>query len=229
MSKSITASLLADYITGTPQRRLEIVRMKTTKHSFYNWYGAYHSPAKRIILGESPDIVKLDSEQHLRSRPRSKNNDSDMENVTDALQYLTDTVLPELRLRNLNYKPLPKGFASSIRVGKISVSSKPDLLVYDTTKITPRVGSLCLYLHKGDDYLSNRGMELLSAINFKVLCGSGVMDAVHDHSICYVIDALRNRTVVAAAPYEQYREEIETGAAQLLSQWNAAIVRRMLG
>lgn len=229
MSKSITASLLVDYITGTPQRRLEIVRMKVTPHPFYNWYGAYHDPASKIVMGENPEAVKRATENHLRSRTRSKNNDSDMNNVLDALGYLTDTIMPELRLRNLTYQLRPKSFDSSFHIGVLSVSSKPDLLVYDNSGSLSHVGSVNFYLHKTDDYLSIHGLELLSAINFRILRDSGIMNAVHDYNLCYVIDALRNRTVVALTPYANYQSEIEAGVDQLINQWNLALSERKLG
>lgn len=218
----ISVNKLGEYLTSSSavRRRTIIRQQKSPPPSIVPRYRLAVEPIEQFLSSGGVDVAGMAAAIHdLRTAPTTSDWDADDKaNTATALERFLE-VADHLPTDGIDYI---KGHADppKLVVSGVSISVRPDFLLYFEQRGRRYVGGLKIHFTKDD----GKALRLAGQEYVATLVRQWLTEVEHDgrevhHKYCFSLDLFRRSLVHAPASYTRRMKEVEAACADIAALW----------
>jgi hypothetical protein len=216
----ISLNKLGEFLTTNPSRRRRILMDQKYPNTFIvARYNDAEDSISKYISSDTNDLSILDRNlQELES----KNVTTEWEAQTRSLNYeAIDTFYDftdELEFQNCTFCRVNKNSITPMSFGNVTISVRPEILVYHDSKDIKQIGAIKLYFSKNNSLTQQSG-EYIASMLMEYLRKTE-NDHVPLNKLCCVIDVFAQQIYFAPASYKRRMADVTAACQEIAAIWS---------
>ncbi len=219
----ISVNKLGEYLTATPVRRKRIIHDAKFPSTFMvsRYVAAENAIADWICSGGTDELMLTQAIAALRTgEPRSSFARSRRDCCVTAIARAA-RLQDKLRLPNGRVTYVRANSATPLSLGELTVSVRPEVLLYVGGGDQRRLGGIKLYFSKQHP-LDQQAADFISTLLWQSLVIRAAKDFVLlDPEQIKVVDVLAGEVYMLPKTYKQRLKEIAAAGEEIAERWNA--------
>lgn len=215
----ISMNKLAEYMTATPLRRRQIIKILKKDSDFYK---VYYSELKNVLNKYFESDYDFDLLDDLINKIEGKQPASDWdkldnENTLLAIENLLESNLPDLTEYNFDKKVVK---LKEIIIEGVRVTIKPDF--YLVHKETNKVGAIKTHIAKTpDNQLEDENRMYAATLLKYAFLEKGIQENEIDNVACISYDIFKKDFTHAPNSYKRIMLAVEAACEEIALRWNS--------
>lgn len=219
----ISVSKLGEYLTATPARRKQIIHGAKFPSTFMvsRYTAAENAIADWICSGGTDELLLAQAIAALRTgEPRSSfarsRRDCCVTAIANAARLQDKLQLPSGRVSYVRTNT-----STSLLLGDLTVSVRPEVLLYMGSGEQHRLGGIKLYFSKQHP-LDEQAADTITTLLWQSLVIRSAKDlSLRDHDQIKVVDVLAGEVFTLPRNYKRHSKEICAACEEIAERWEA--------